>query len=350
MDVRELLENTLNIDAKVESRKVPKVETSQQKRANRAVVTTFHSKPSSMAEAMRTAGLDWEVKSEPLFRGDNGKESTIANSFYRSDTKDELHVAAKGWTPLQNRDAFAWFDPFIHEDDVTLDSVWSIDKGKQIIVSVSLDYRQEVVKGDEVGGSLILYNSHNGTWACGLKFINERLVCKNQMPRVIKEGRRWRADQVHFRHTLHVKNRMDEAARAINLAKRNFGNSIEEYQAMAKKDITSEMFQQYVHKLFINKPYTSDLEFDEQLNGLRALPKLQELFESGIGTDIQGVRGTVWGAFNAVTEFATHHQNLHGSAEMSESDIQREHLLRCWKGTGADILQNAHKEAVKLLV
>ena len=33
--------------------------------------------------------------------------------------------------------------------------------------------------------------------------------------------------------------------------------------------------------------------------------KLRELFEAGTGMDIEGVRGTVWAGYNAVTEFAT---------------------------------------------
>ena len=42
---------------------------------------------------------------------------------------------------------------------------------------------------------------------------------------------------------------------------------------------------------------------------IRAYKKISELWEgAGMGADLPGVRGTYWGAVNAVTEYIDHHK------------------------------------------
>lgn len=76
---------------------------------------------------------------------------------------------------------------------------------------------------------------------------------------------------------------------------------------------------------------------EQQLKDSRTLDTIRELFETGIGSDLPGSRGTYWGAYNAVTEFTTHHRG--------RSDENR---LAAQLGDGAAINRRALTEAIKL--
>ena len=65
---------------------------------------------------------------------------------------------------------------------------------------------------------------------------------------------------------------------------------------------------------------------------------VKSLYESGTGQDIPGVRGTLWAAYNAVTEFVDHERG---------GDDNR--LSSSWFGGGNDLRSKAFKQAVKML-
>lgn len=68
--------------------------------------------------------------------------------------------------------------------------------------------------------------------------------------------------------------------------------------------------------------------------------KVSELFEVGRGAELRGVRGTWWGAYNAVNEFLAH--------ERGNDDARRLGSL-CF-GNAAVLNQRALNVAVKMAV
>src|SRR5437016_3619789 len=80
---------------------------------------SFH--PNSR-EALIEGGLDYEVVKVPTYRRVSGlpvpggteyQENELAFSTVRADTGGELGMVGRDYTPLQNRDALAVFDPLI---------------------------------------------------------------------------------------------------------------------------------------------------------------------------------------------------------------------------------------------
>jgi hypothetical protein len=58
-----------------------------------------------------------------------------------------------------------------------------------------------------------------------------------------------------------------------------------------------------------------------------------ELMETGRGSEIRGVRGTAWGAYNAITEFVDHKRKVRGGEENRIGSI--------WFGQGSSVKQRA---------
>jgi len=66
---------------------------------------------------------------------------------------------------------------------------------------------------------------------------------------------------------------------------------------------------------------------------------LQELFEDGRGANLPKVRGTLWGAYNAITEFVDH----------TRGRTEETRLEAAWFGAGKVTKEKAHEVAVSFL-
>jgi hypothetical protein len=120
------------------------------------------------------------------------------------------------------------------------------------------------------------------------------------------------------------------------------------YQAMSAQQINQAALKGYLESvvpmtLRSLRPSTEDLE--------KAATSQREIhetmirgFESGRGSDLATARGTVWGAFNAVTEWVDHTYPVLKSREVSKA--RQESALF---GTYAEIKRRAYSEAVALI-
>jgi hypothetical protein len=68
---------------------------------------------------------------------------------------------------------------------------------------------------------------------------------------------------------------------------------------------------------------------------------LRRIFEEEAGLQMPGVRGTLWGAYNAVTRFEDYKQP-------QQEEVQDQRLERTWFGAGADIKVKALSKAKEL--
>ena len=70
----------------------------------------------------------------------------------------------------------------------------------------------------------------------------------------------------------------------------------------------------------------------------RVFPRVLRLFEEGMGTRIPGVRGTMWGAVNAVSEYIQYERGTDEDRRLSET----------WFGTGAALNRKALDVALNM--
>jgi hypothetical protein len=70
----------------------------------------------------------------------------------------------------------------------------------------------------------------------------------------------------------------------------------------------------------------------------RSFDNIALLFERGRGNDLPGVKGTLWAAYNAVTEFLAHERGKDNETRLDSM----------WFGGGASINQRALTTAVQM--
>src|SRR3954467_5148747 len=100
--------------------------------------------------ASKKAGLDWEVELVPLQTADT--QAKVENKAVRRTSDGRiLGVVGPRYHPLQNKDAFAWFDPFLQAKEAALHTAGSLRQGSRVWVLAKLNRDPLVIaENDEV--------------------------------------------------------------------------------------------------------------------------------------------------------------------------------------------------------
>ena len=250
----------------------------------------------SLSEAIKLAGLDWEVGLKKLFTEDGVPVKHWAT--YRKSDNSILGVVGPRYTPLQNADAFNWFEPFIKSKEVTLTTAGSLNSGQVVWMLAQIKRaNEEIIKGDSITKFLLLSNSHDGKLSVRVGFTPIRVVCANtlSMAHSAKDSK-----LIRLRHSRQVKENLDSVRETIDVINQQFEMTAEQYRYLASRHINSSDLRKYV-KVVLGFENIKDV--DMKTRSKNQVEKILQLCEAGRGTDINGVRGTWWGAMNAVTEY-----------------------------------------------
>lgn len=287
----------------------------------------------SVKEAIQLAGLDWEAKLHRQYIKIDGEEKhTDSYAVIRSTDKSVLGIVGPTFKPLQNRDAFTWFQPWIDAGDATLETAGSLKNGKRVWILAKLQRANiEVVPGDEIAKFILLSNGHDGTMAVRAGLTPVRVVCANTLASAHSAGG---SKLFRIRHANSTMVALEKIQEVTNLVDAKFEASKDQYRSLAKKNINITDLKRYITMVF--KPADDSVENEDKCE--RLVDNIIPLFENGRGTNIPGVRGTLWGAYNSLSEYLQH--------ERGRSADNR--LDSAWFGQGAALNQRALNIALKM--
>lgn len=244
------------------------------------------------AEAIKLAGLDWEVVGQPIFT-DSGIQipGYVANT--RSSDNRVLGVVTDKYKVVQNKDAFAFTDNLIGEN-CRYETAGSLKNGKSVWMLARLP--RTSVLGDDVDQYLCFNNTHDGTGAVKVIATNVRVVCNNTLNIALSSAKRsWSC-----KHMGDMSNKLTEAAECLRLASK-YNMEFAKYAERAA-NITIDEAKTYaaISELF---PITEDMSDRSKQN----MKNLRNDFENCIyAVDLSRFYGTVWGLVNAASDFAYH--------------------------------------------
>lgn len=288
----------------------------------------------SVDDAIRLAGLDWNVRVDPLYMKNRYDEYVPAPAKVTIRESDErlLGVVKPGYTVLQNKEAFDWIRPFVENNQVKLEVAGSLRHGRRIFILARLMIDPiDVAKGDAVTCYLLLANGHDGTMAAWVALTPIRVVCANTLAAALDSDGSKLMRVVHGRQ---VVENLALVRDTIDLARRDFVASAELYAELAKRQIGTKELRSYVKKVFYPMADTrkrADTKSFE-LNAADAMfDRVLPLFEHGRGNDIQSIRHSWWAAYNAINE--------HLAYERGRSQNVR--LDSLWFGNGGSVNRRA---------
>jgi phage/plasmid-like protein (TIGR03299 family) len=293
--------------------------------------------PPTTEEAIKCAGLDWQVSLVPLHGAFNGVPLTGVNHWatVRSTDASVLGVVGPTYVPLQNVDAFKFFQPVLDAGEATLETAGSLRKGRRvwILARVKCD-PVEIVPGDPVVSYLLLSNGHDGTMAIRAGSTLTRVVCSNTLSAAHQDGA---SKLLRIRHTDKASEALEVVRDTMNIVRREFEATTEQFKILARKGVVKADLESYVRKVFFPKVTLVSATEEVEDPAERLLGKIIPLFETGAGNDIPGVRGTAWAALNAVTHYLSH--------ERGQNADNRVNSL--WFGDSANTSQRAFTQALK---
>jgi phage/plasmid-like protein (TIGR03299 family) len=259
----------------------------------------------SVEEAIRLGGLDWKVMLQPLHAVVEGQDiRTDHRATIRSTDLKVLGVVGPGYHAVQNSDAFSFFQPVVDSGKVSIETAGSLREGRRVWMLAKINgCDADVVSGDQVKGYFLLANSHDGTITLRLGFTGQRVVCANTMAMALAKGG---GRMLRIRHTKGAEEAIQELHTIIDWSQQEFVASVEKMRALANKGVTEATLREYVRKVF--KKTVEDktvAEEEEETKFERLEAKIIPLFEKGRGNDLPGVKGTMWAAYNAVSEYLT---------------------------------------------
>lgn len=284
--------------------------------------------------ALTLGGLDFAVEKRPIYLG-NGQEIPDNYATVRTDRHADnvLGVVGSKYTPLQNAEAFGFFDAIVSTKEAMYHTVGSLRMGRQVWILAKMPGEIRVIGDDITEKFVLLTNSHDGSSGVQILLTPIRVVCANTLRAALSRGK---GTTFNIRHTAGVQAAVRQASEAMGFANAYFSEMQEAYQAMAHTPITDTDARSYLERCL--QIDGRDPELSTRSKNI--LDEASRNLYRGRGLDLPGVRGTVWGAYNAATEFVDHRS--YRSADVA--------LDNAWfNGAGQATKQRAFDEALALV-
>lgn len=274
----------------------------------------------SVADAIQLAGLDWQVKEAPVFL-ESGKRVTTHRAMIRTSDGSCLGIVGNGFTPLQNSDAFKWFQPMIDTGDATIEAAGSLREGRRIWILAALKGATvDVARNDAVKAHVLLAHGHDGSLAIRAGFTRTRVVCANTLRVAMRNDAK---QLLKLSHTKNATVALEAARESFDLQRAELKADADKYRFLAKRKCDDKNLVRYVREVL------SPGSADDAEKTVQNVDKIVENFESGRGAELS--RGTMWGAFNAITEYATHQRGRSADTRQASN----------WFGGGAKLTDRA---------
>ena len=245
------------------------------------------------ADALRLAGLDWQVKQRPSQVCGGSKIDNYKANVRSTDGK-VLGVVTDSYRIIQNEDAFSFTDSLIG-GDVRYETAGSLKEGRKIWLLAKMPVQKVV--GDDVEPYLCFSNTHDGSGSVRVCMTPVRVVCNNTLNFALRTANRhWST-----RHTGDLQAKMQEARMCLELAEQYMAGLAEYGDRLANIRITDEELDKILDEMF---------PFDEEKDTLRkqnSMKKAKEEFMvCYLRPDIAQFLGTAWGVVNAMSDMVTH--------------------------------------------
>jgi phage/plasmid-like protein (TIGR03299 family) len=281
--------------------------------------------PEQMLEA---AGLDWKVEKFPAFavigEADEDVISINRQALIRSSDKKLLDVVTDDWLPVQNAEAFEFFNEFVMAGDMEMHTAGSLRDGQIVWGLAKVKESFELFKGDVIDSYLLFSNFHRYGFSTDVRFTPIRVVCNNTLTlslssaveKMVKISHRQEFDASNVKEMLGIAT--DKLSQYKEMA-----------QFLGAKKAKTESVVEYFERLF---PSTSDKE--EKSRSKNANIALG-ILNTQPGAEF--AEGSWWQPFNAVTFMTDHIMGRSADSRMASS----------WYGSSKNLKTKALELAVE---
>lgn len=302
-------------------------------------------------QVMEESGLDFTVEKCRLFAEMTPNQKAVNNNklitdfnesnqlknygivdnaygIYRTDYNIPLGLVKERYEPVQNVDAFRFFDDAIGLNKAIWQTAGFFGRGERIFVSAKLP-DDILVHGDKVDSYLVFTNSHDGSTGVKILFTPIRVVCQNTLNAAIRTS----TNYISFRHTKNVHSNINMASEILGICSKQtaalneyynllfktkvddrtavdvFGDIVLTTDELTKIKTTGHTVEEVANHLYFA---LNDAEISTQKANV--LSGMVDYYNMGIGQ--KEIIGTGWGVYNAVSGYYSNVDNNEGQKRM----------------------------------
>jgi len=285
-------------------------------------------------EVMIAAKLDWEVaKCElvaktPAKSSDSEREDGFtrggdfyidcpnAFSVYRTDNNIPLGVVKGRYTPVQNVEAFKFFDGAIGKNKAIWQTAGCFGNGERVFVSAKLPTGMLINGQDPVDTYLVFTTTHDGTGGVKILLTPIRVICGNTLNAAIAST----SNYVSFRHTKSVLNNIDTANEILGICKDRIDAVSQSYEAMYKRAYPEKKAQSVFASVILNdaeleaikvtghtieqivaKNWSAIEDSGISMKKVNTIHEINKYYYTGPGQ--REILDTGWGVYGAITGY-----------------------------------------------
>lgn len=244
----------------------------------------------STDQMMKAAQLDWTVQKIPAFvKIEDESQAINASALVRSSDNKILDVVSNDWNPVQNQEAFDFFNDFVNAGDMEMHTAGSLKGGQIVWALAKIKDSFDLFGGDQVDSYMLFTNPHVYGQSLDIRFTPIRVVCNNTLTLSLSE-KGGKVFKLNHRKEFVA----DQAKIALGIAHAKLDRYKEMASFLGDKRYTKESITEYFARLF---PATGE---DLSRNAVKAL----EIMEVQPGA--QFAEGSFWQAFNTITYMTDH--------------------------------------------
>lgn len=282
-------------------------------------------------QMLKAASLDWTVNPVELFAEVGGKHlRTGHRALVRSTDQKVIDVITDDWNPVQNIDAFEFFNDFVAHGDMSMETAGSLKDGKIIWALAKVKDSFDLFGGkDRVDAYLHFTNPHQYGQSIDVRFTPIRVVCNNTLTLSLNQKSKNMVKVSHRREF-----DADQVKEALGIAKHKLAKYKEMAEFLSQKRYTSENVVDYFKRIFPVLTTKAESTKDLSKSAERAIDIVK--YDSQPGAEYG--KGSYWELFNAVTYMTDH--------EIGRSADTR--LQSAWYGANKNLKTKALETAVEM--
>lgn len=262
-------------------------------------------------DAIRLAGLDWEVQQQPIYLADGTEiEGNYAN--VRSTDKKPLGIVGDRYKIVQNTEAFAFTDALLGEG-VKYETAGSLKDGKVIWLLARMPETIEIL-GDKVDPYMVFTNTHDGSGAVRVCMTPIRVVCNNTLNAAMRGAKRvWSA-----RHTGSITNKLDDAIETLKFANQYIEATKQTFEELYKIKLSDYNLRKTINNII---PITEKMTDRQKTN--QQIIRDDILYRYKKAPDLKVLDKTGARLVQAVADTTSHMEPLRQTASFKENRFKK---------------------------
>lgn len=263
-------------------------------------------------EAIKLAGLDYEVAKMPVF-GQLGEQLLpVPNKFstYRTDNNSVFGVVGDRYELVQNKDAFSFFDAIVGEGSAIFETAGALNLGERVFISAKMPEQIRIAGTDDITEMFVLLtNSHDGSGAIQACLTSVRVVCQNTLSAALRGTK----NKISIRHTANVKANLEQAHKLLGISHAYSEELNTCFNVLAKKSVTDAQVKKLLEELFVSEKQDSTRIINIREAALEA-------YFTGVGQE--KIIGTAFGVLNGLTYYFDHVKSYKNSEAKFQNIIE----------------------------